>query len=146
MVSERNPRDHRPGPESVPPRPTSRPSDASSFRPEPANWGALSVLLAASALIRVAMFNGLLGSDDVLYLRRALEVSQGVWSSGDYNGALRYGFNIPAGLSIYLFGPSVFSANLWCWLSPLPEAAAFFLFAPTTGARRLAPSWSLALA
>jgi hypothetical protein len=31
----------------------------------------------------VALFNGPFGSDDVLYLKRAVEISNGVWSSTD---------------------------------------------------------------
>src|SRR6267142_1163266 len=78
IVRERTPTDGRPDPESVPARPASRPGEASPLRPEPANWVVLVALLAASALVRVAVFNGLLGSDDVVYLRRAVEVSQGM--------------------------------------------------------------------
>jgi hypothetical protein len=91
------------------------------------------------------MFNGLLGSDDVVYLRRAVEVSQGMWSSGDYNGALRYGFNIPAGFSIYLFGLSAFSANLWSLLCSLVEVAVIYLFATSTWGRRVALCSALVL-
>jgi hypothetical protein len=106
----------------------------------------LIALLAASALVRIAMFNGLLGSDDVLYLRRAVEVSQGIWSSSDYNGALRYGFNIPAGLAIHLFGLSPFAANLWSLLCSIVEVAVVYLFAASTWGRRAALYAALILA
>src|SRR5215467_13068169 len=82
---------------------------ATDLSPEGPQWMVLFALLVFSAMLRVASFNGPLGSDDVVYLGRAVEISNGVWSSANYNGSLRYGFNIPAGFIIYLLGLSAFT-------------------------------------
>jgi hypothetical protein len=74
-------------------------------------------------------FNGIFGSDDLIYLARAVQISEGIWSSANYNGALRYGFNIPAGFFIYLFGVNIFAANLWSLLCSLVEIATIYWFA-----------------
>lgn len=89
-------------------------------------WVTLLLLLAFAAFIRIIFFNGLFGSDDTTYLSRSNEIAQGIWSSADYNGALRYGYNIPAALFIWMFGLSTFSANLWSLLCSLAEIAAVF--------------------
>lgn len=88
---------------------------AASFYP----W-LFGILLIATAL-RLIFFHGMMGSDDLVYFTRAAEIASGVWSSADYNGSLRYGFNIPAGLSLYLFGANVFAANLFSLLCSLGE-------------------------
>ena len=93
-------------------------------------WGfpLFSVVLAAVA-IRVMFFNGPLGSDDLVYLARSLDVADGVWSSANYNGALRYGYNIPSGFFIRTFGLNMATANLWPLLCSIVEIGAVFLFA-----------------
>lgn len=93
----------------------------------PQAWDVL-VVVALAALWRLAFFNGEFGSDDAVYLKRAQEVANGVWTSADYNGALRYGFNIPAGMFMALFGDSRFSANLWSLTCSLLEVALVYLF------------------
>lgn len=65
----------------------------------------LIVILAAAALVRQMFFVGPLGSDDVVYLARTIDVAEGLWTSTDYNGALRYGHNSPAGEFCALFWP-----------------------------------------
>jgi hypothetical protein len=93
-----------------------------------ADWGVLALLIILAALWRVAVFNGPLGSDDGTYYARALDVSEGVWSSANYNGALRYGFNIPAGLMLSLFGRGEFQLNLWPLLCSLAEIGVVWWF------------------
>lgn len=93
-------------------------------------------LLILAAGVRLAFFNGPFGSDDVVYLARAIDIAQGTWSSADYNGALRYGFNIPAGLFIYLFGVNLFAANLWPLLCSLAEIAVVYVWAAKKWGRR----------
>src|SRR6266496_1167260 len=122
------------------------PIAAAPLEPEMPNWGILFALLVVSALVRIALFNGPLGSDDVVYLTRAVEISNGVWSSANYNGALRYGFNIPAGLLIHLFGLSAFTANLWSLLCSIAEIGAVYLFAASIWDRRTALYSALILA
>lgn len=106
------------------PAPASRPSAP----PHPAEWGVLAALIALATLWRLVVFNGPLGSDDVVYFARALDVSQGAWSSANYNGALRYGFNIPAGLMLSLFGRGEFQLNLWPLLCSLTEIGLVWWF------------------
>lgn len=86
-------------------------------------------VLAVAIILRLLFFNGPFGSDDLVYLTRAVQIAEGDWSSANYNGALRYGFNIPAGLFVYLFGVNVAAANLWPLLCSLIEIAAVYLFA-----------------
>ena len=88
----------------------------------------LALILLFSFFIRIFFFNGEFGSDEVVYLTRSLEVANGQWSSSNYNGALRYGYNIPSGFFIYLFGLNMFTANLWPLLCSLIEISLVFLF------------------
>ena len=88
----------------------------------------LTLILLFAFFIRVFFFNGEFGSDEVVYLTRSLEVANGQWPSSNYNGALRYGYNIPSGLFIYLFGLNMFTANLWPLLCSLIEISLVFLF------------------
>ena len=98
--------------------------------------GTLLVVLVAALIARLAFFRGAFGSDDVIYMTRALEVASGIWTSADYNGALRYGFNIPAGFFIKHFGPNIYAANLFSLLCSLGEIIVVSLFAKSLwGAR-----------
>lgn len=92
------------------------------------SWVYLLALLLAATAWRIVLFNGPLGSDEVLYVARALDVATGTWSPANYNGALRYGFNIPAGFMVWLFGISEFSANLWPLICSVIELAAVWWF------------------
>ncbi|MEY3294206.1 MAG: hypothetical protein RLZZ451_254 [Pseudomonadota bacterium] len=89
----------------------------------------LAWLLSLALLARLAFWNGQFGSDDLTYLERAAEIARGEWTTADYNGALRYAFNIPAGLAMAVFGDSVHAANLWPLVCSLVEVAAVWLFA-----------------
>lgn len=95
------------------------------------------VLLLAIA-VRVFLFNGPFGSDDSTYFLSARRVAEGDWAVANYNGALRYGFNLPAGILMYLFGQSFFVANLWPFFCSLLEIAAIFWLADSTLGRRAA--------
>ena len=89
----------------------------------------LLAILALAVLVRELFFTGPLGSDDVVYLGRTIDVAEGLWTSADYNGALRYGYNLPAGGLWALFGPGMRSANLFSMLSSLLEIALVYVFA-----------------
>lgn len=88
----------------------------------------LSIVVLA-LFVRIAFFNGPMGSDDVVYLARSIDVADGHWSGANYNGALRYGYNIPSGFFIYIFGLNEFTANIWPLLCSCIEITAVFLFA-----------------
>lgn len=92
------------------------------------NFSILAAILFLAAALRLVFFNGFFGSDDLVYLQRSLEISNGVWTSANYNGALRYGYNLPAALFIYIFGLNAFTANMWTLLCSLGEIAIVFLF------------------
>lgn len=96
--------------------PTAHPHSTGSVR-----WTDFLALGLAALLLRLVFFNGPFGSDDPVYLERALAIARGDWSSSNYNGALRYAFNLPAGLLIYVFGESTAAANLWPLLCSLAE-------------------------
>ncbi len=86
-------------------------------------WLFLLGIIVIAFVLRLAFFHGPLGSDDNVYVTRALNVALGQWPSTDYIGALRYGFNIPTGFFIWLFGPSLFVANLYPFLLSIAEIA-----------------------
>lgn len=105
----------------------------------------IALLLFALAL-RLVFFNGFFGSDDLVYLSRSMQIAEGVWSSANYNGSLRYGYNIPAALFIYVFGLSTFTANAWTLFCSLTEVAVVYLFAVRFLDRRTAVFAALILA
>ncbi|MBL8352955.1 MAG: glycosyltransferase family 39 protein [Burkholderiaceae bacterium] len=105
----------------------------------------LALVLGLALLWRLLFFNGPFGSDDGVYLQRALDVATGAWTSADYNGALRYGYNIPAGLMMLLFGRSIAAANLWPLLCSLAEVALLYVFLRELLDRRAASIGSLLL-
>ncbi len=109
-------------------------------------WTDLLPLLAAALAVRLAAYHGLFGSDDITYLDRAIDIAEGHWSSANYNGALRYGFNIPAGLFVWAFGPSAFAANLWPLLCSLVEIGAVYAIAASMMDRRAGVFAALLLA
>lgn len=110
------------------------------------DWVILAALLVLALAIRLAFFNGPFGSDDLVYLNRAVQISEGIWTSANYNGALRYGFNIPAGFLMYLFGVNVISANLWPLFCSIVEIVAVYVLASSLWGRRAALYATLILA
>lgn len=109
-------------------------------------WLDLAWLLAFALLLRLAFFNGAFGSDDVVYFWRSVDVARGEWTSANYNGALRYGFNIPAGALMALFGATPFVANLWPLACSLAEVALVYVVAAELWGRRAAICAALLLA
>jgi hypothetical protein len=91
-------------------------------------WVALAGILVLAACLRLVFFNGVFGSDDIVYLNRAMQISQGIWTAEPYNGSLRYAFNIPAGVALAIFGVGPVTANLWPIACSLLEIAAVFVF------------------
>ena len=98
----------------------------------------LLIILAVALFIRLISFNGAFGSDDLVYFERASQISRGEWTSSNYNGALRYGFNLPAAGFIFLFGPSLFVANIWPLTCSMIEIGAVYLFTLSTIGNRAA--------
>ena len=93
-------------------------------------------ILGLALSVRLMAYNGAFGSDDSTYIGAAIDVAQGTWAPSNYNGALRYGFNIPAGLLVWLFGPSPFVVNLWPLLCSLLEVTAVYAVAVSMINRR----------
>ncbi|MBD9357048.1 ArnT family glycosyltransferase [Methylomonas albis] len=89
----------------------------------------LFFILFSAISLRLIFFNGPFGTDEITYLVRSLEVTNGEWSSSNYNGALRYGYNIPSGFLIYLFGLNIYTANLWALSCSIIEICAVYYFA-----------------
>lgn len=113
-----------------PPSPFPRPLAAHAAAGEKSyGWLSFFTVLGFALLVRLVLFNGPFGSDDVVYYVRSAEIADGIWSSANYNGALRYGFNIPAGILMYFFGKSYFAANLWPLFCSLAEVAIVYRFA-----------------
>lgn len=106
----------------------------------------LGLILLLALLVRLVTFNGAFGSDDLTYFGRAAELARGAWTSSNYNGSLRYGFNLPAAGFMALFGQSLFAANLWPLTSSLIEIGAVFMFASAVMNRRAGAFAALLLA
>lgn len=106
----------------------------------------LGGVLAYAVMLRLALFNGFFGSDDIVYLARSIQIADGVWSSANYNGSLRYGYNIPAALFIYVFGLNVFTANAWTLFCSVAEVGVVYAFAARYLDRRSAVFAALILA
>lgn len=106
----------------------------------------LVLVLLLALLVRLLVYNGAFGSDDLTYFSRAASLARGEWTSANYNGALRYGFNLPAAGFMALFGQSLFAANLWPLLCSLIEIAAVFVFASAAMSRRAGVFAALLLA
>lgn len=80
-----------------------------------------------AAILRVSLFTGFFGSDEVTYAGSAYSVYSGEWRVSNYIGALRYGVNIPMAVFMRLFGVSEFSANLWSLLCSVGEVILVFV-------------------
>lgn len=106
----------------------------------------LILIFLFALAIRLIFFNGMFGSDDVVYYARSLQLARGDWSSANYNGALRYGFNLPAAGFMALFGTSVFVANLWPLTCSLVEIGAVYIFANAAMSRTTGVAAALLLA
>ena len=106
----------------------------------------LVLIFLLALAVRVATFNGAFGSDDLVYYARAVQLGHGDWASANYNGALRYGFNLPAAGLISLFGDSLFVANLWPLACSLIEICAVYIFASAVMNRRAGVFAALLLA
>ena len=78
------------------------------------DWLALLLVVVLACAVRIVFFTGLFGSDDVVYVDRALAILHGEWSTtSKYVGSLRYGINLPMAGFMAVFGPGEFTANLW---------------------------------
>ncbi len=109
-------------------------------------WVACFCVLGIALLMRTIFFTGFFGSDEVTYTSRAMEITNGNWTSSDYIGATRFGINIPAAFFLWLFGPSEVSANLWSLVCSLGEVALVFVCAYAIWNLRAAIFASLVLA
>lgn len=109
---------------------------ALASRPGTSAWRSAAWVVLVALGVSLLTFNGVFGSDDVVYFGRAADLAKGEWEPANYNGALRYGFNLPAAGFMSVFGASVFSANLWPLLCSLIEVAAVYFFATTAIDRR----------
>src|SRR5690242_2801074 len=70
---------------------------------------AFPLVVLGALVVRIVLFTGLFGSDDVIYIDRALAVLHGEFSGkSTYTGALRYGMNLPMAVFMGLFGASEF--------------------------------------
>jgi hypothetical protein len=110
------------------------------------DWWWLGALLLVAIVIRLWLFRGFMGSDDVIYATRGLEVLAGLWSPSDYNGALRYGINLPIAAAVGLLGRSEGALAAWGLICSLGEIAVIYVYALRIWGTRVAVSASLVLA
>lgn len=95
----------------------------------PADYAYLVGVLLVAIALRVLFYTGFFGSDEVTYITTAANIASSDWRASDYIGATRYGMNLPVALSIYLFGLSDASANLWPFVCSIGEVAVIFWIA-----------------
>ena len=120
--------------------------EARTWKRAPLLTPELVLLILLALAVRLATFNGAFGSDDPVYFARASQLAHGDWASANYNGALRYGFNLPAAGFMALFGESLFVANLWPLICSLIEIGAVYMFASAAMSRRAGVFAALLLA
>lgn len=101
-------------------------------------WHYAFLIVGLAVALRIIFFNGFFGSDDYAYLKQSYRIARGILEADDYNGALRYGYNLPAAFFIWIFGLNTFSANLWTLTCSLIEVIAIFWFADRYIGRRVA--------
>lgn len=106
----------------------------------------LVALLSVALAIRLWLFRGFFGSDDVVYATRGLEVLAGLWTPFDYNGALRYGMNIPIAAAVGLFGRSEGALAAWGLTCSLGEIALVYAYSVRVWGTRVAVFAGLVLA
>lgn len=106
----------------------------------------LPAIIAAALALRCFFFTGFFGSDEVTYTEYALAIARGSWESSDYIGAVRLGISLPVAFSIWLFGNTEFTANLWSLLCSLGEIALVYWLAKHFWGERAAVLSSLVLA
>lgn len=109
-------------------------------------WLSLGALLVVAAAIRLWLFRGFMGSDDVIYATRGLEVLAGHWTPFDYNGALRYGVNLPIAAAVGLLGRSEGALAAWGLACSLGEIAIVYTYALRAWGTRVAVFAGLVLA
>lgn len=102
------------------------------------DWLGLVSVLAIAIALRLMFYTGFFGSDEVTYVETAFKIASGDWRASNYIGATRYGMNLPVALSIYLFGLSQASANLWPFLCSVGEVATVFVIARWVWSTRVA--------
>jgi len=90
------------------------------------DWASLGGVLVLAMVLRILFYTGPFGSDEVTYIATANRIASGDWLASNYVGATRYGMNLPLALSIYLFGLSEASVNLWPFFCSIGEVAIVF--------------------
>lgn len=76
------------------------------------NWRIYVLLFAASVLIRIACFTGLIGSDDLEYAYFGELLRHGTYALQTHQSLTRVGVTFPVGLAYWLFGISEWSTVL----------------------------------
>ncbi len=109
-------------------------------------WWSLGALLVVALAIRLWLFRGFFGSDDVVYATRGLEVLAGLWTPFEYNGALRYGMNLPIAAAVGLLGRSEGALAAWGLACSLGEIAIVYTYSVRVWGTRVAIFAGLVLA
>lgn len=79
----------------------------------------LFIILILHSVISISYFSGIYGSDDWLYARTAIEVSQGDFKALDSFGGNRIGLIFPTALFMKIFGINEFAITLYPFLLSL---------------------------
>lgn len=96
----------------------------------------LVAILFVATCVRLLLFTGLFGSDEVVFLGRAVDILDGKWTTSYYIGGVRYGVTIPMAIAMRLFGRTEFAANLWPFLCSVGEVALVYITALQLWGRR----------
>lgn len=106
----------------------------------------LTWILILALLVRVLFFSGAMGSDDVTYAMKAMDIAAGNWDLSGYVGSQRYGLHLPMAVFMSLFGYGEFAANSFQLTSSLVEIAVLWWIAYRFFGRRVAMYSALVLA
>lgn len=87
-----------------------------------------------------------MGSDDVTYAMKAMDIAAGNWDLSGYVGSQRYGLHLPMAVFMSLFGYGEFAANTFQLASSLVEIAVLWWIAYRFFGRRVAMYSGLILA
>lgn len=106
----------------------------------------LLAIIVFALIVRVLFFSGALGSDDVTYAGKAMQIAAGHWELSGYVGSQRYGLHLPMALFMSVFGFGEFSANLFQLISSLAEIAVLWWIVYQFFGHRIAAYSALVLA
>ena len=104
------------------------------------------VIVTFALFVRILFFSGAVGSDDLTYAKKAMDIAADNWDLSDYVGGQRYGLHLPMAMFMSVFGFSQFAANSFQLVSSLAEIVVLWWIAWRFFGHRIAVYSALILA